>query len=633
MSNKKTRKFPLLVSLAMGGIIGLIAVLLSYFNLAANVERSLFDLRFLLRGTQEPAHEVLIVGITPECLAELGRWPWDRDIHARLLDVLTEGNAAVVGMDIIFAEPSREEGMDEALIDATFHSVPVVYAADIQPTRSEIPGFLTALNVTLPLPELMEVAETGFVNVTPDLDGILRRSILWMELGGQPVASFDLLLWAYAQGISPDALYDHLDRQFIPGQSALPLGEHVFPLDIGGRTLINYSGGPQSFPVLPYHLVVEGAYPPSFFEDAVILVGYYAMGLGDYYFTPFARDTPMYGVETHANMVNTLLHAGPVHELPITTTLILVFLLALSSMLLYQALRPILGFASLIVLAVAFYLITLSLFNNRSLYVETIYPMFALAVSYISALAYNFIMEQRDRQRVTRIFGRYVAPQVVDEILSVGEENLKLGGVKRRMTLFFIDIRGFTPLSEKLPPEGVVAVLNEYFEIVTKCIFENKGTVDKFMGDAAMALFNAPLPLEDHALWALRAAKCITAQGAALQQKVFEMSGVNLQFGIGINTGDAVVGNIGAENRMEYTAIGDTVNLAARLESNAKPGQVLVSEAVYLDVAGRLPLEPMGEITVKGKSKPIKIYQLAPEELSELINLEKQPETKEAPGA
>lgn len=626
---KKTQTFPLKVTILMGVLVGLVAVILSYFNLAGNLERSLYDLRFSLRGEQEPAYEIMIVGVTPECLAELGRWPWDRDVHARLLDVLTEGGAAAVGMDIIFAEPSREEGMDEALIEATARSVPVVYAADIPPAVSEIPGFLTARNITLPLDELMAVGETGFVNVTPDIDGILRRSILWMELGGQPVPSFDLLLWAYAEGISIDELYATLDRQFAPSQDTLTLGAHEFPLDGGGRTPINYVGGPQTFLVLPYHQVVDGSIPSSFFEEAVILVGYFAEGLGDYYFTPFARDNPMYGVESHANTVNTLLHAGPIKELPLITNLALVFLLALGSMFLYQALRPVLGLASLVVFAVAFYIITLNLFNNRSLYVETFYPMFALGASYISALAYNFIVEQRDRQRVTRIFGRYVAPQVVDEILGVGEENLKLGGTKRRVTLFFIDIRGFTPLSEKLSPEGVVAVLNEYFDIVNNCIFENKGTIDKFMGDAAMAIFNAPLPLEDHALWALRAAKCITSKGAELQQKVYEMSGVNLQFGIGINTGDAVVGNIGSENRMEYTAIGDTVNLAARLESNAKPGQVLVSEAVYNDVAGRLPLEPMGEISVKGKSKPIKIYQLAPEELEEGINPEGDAASKE----
>ncbi len=613
---EKIRSFPFFITLVMGGILGLLVLFITYFNFFGDLERSALDLRFSLRGVEDPCSDILIVGITESCLEELGRWPWEREIHAELLDVLTEGGASAVGFDIIISEPSRESWRDEALIEATARSAPVVYPIDAPPAVSQIPGFLTPASLTLPLPELMEVAKAGYVNVTPDTDGIMRRAILWMEYEGWPLASFDDVIWALSQGISTDKLYEHLDSIFEPGRSTLPLGQFEFPLDPGGKTLINYSGGPGNFPILPYHLVVEGAYPPSTFENKIIMVGFFAPGMGDYYFTPFASDNPMYGVEVHANILHTLLEAGPICPVSLGINLLTVFLLALLSMFIYQALRPIWGFASLIVIAAAFFLITTNLFNDRSIYVETVYPLMALSGSYITALVYNFVVEQRNRQRVTRIFGRYVAPQVVDQILTVGEENLKLGGTKRRITILFIDIRGFTPLSEKLSPEGVVAVLNEYFDIVTRCIFENKGTIDKFIGDAAMVLFNAPLDLEDHPLWAVKAAQAITREGAALQKKVFEMVGVTLHFGIGINTGDAVVGNIGAENRMDYTAIGDAVNLAARLESNAKPGQVLVSEPVYEEVAGRIPLEPMGEISVKGKSKPVKIFQLVRDEAS-----------------
>lgn len=237
-------------------------------------------------------------------------------------------------------------------------------------------------------------------------------------------------------------------------------------------------------------------------------------------------------------------------------------------------------------------------------------PLLALGSSYLVSLVYNFAVEKKEKQRVTRIFSRYVAPQVVAEILQVGEGELKLGGTRRRITLLFIDIRSFTTLSEKLSPEEMVEVLNQYFEIVTRCIFKNKGTIDKFMGDAAMALFNAPMLLDDHALWAVKAAKAITDEGASLQRKLQEILGVTLTFGIGINTGEVVLGNIGSKNRMDYTAIGDAVNLAARLESSAKPGQVLVSESVYQEVAGRIPLEPVGEISVKGKCQSVMVYQL-----------------------
>lgn len=608
---KKVRSFPFSVSLAIGGGLGLLVLILCYFNIFGNLEKSALDLRFKLRGAENPCSDILIIGVTESCLEELGRWPWERDIHARLLDILTEGGASAVGFDIIISEPSREGNHDEALVEATARSAPVVYPIDAPPAVSRIPGFLTPSSITLPLPELMEVAEAGYVNVTPDPDGIMRRAILWMEYEEWPLASFDDVIWALSQKMTVDELYTHLDAVFEPERATLPLGEFAYPLDPGGCTLINYSGGPGNFPVLPYHLVVEGAYPPSTFANKIVLVGFYAPGMGDYYFTPFARDNPMYGVEVHANILHTLLEAGPIYPLPLWLNLLLVFLLALLSMFIYQALRPVLGLAGLVAMSAVFFVITSNLFNERSIYVESVYPLISLSGSYITALVYNFVVELRNRQRVTRIFGRYVAPQVVDQILTVGEENLKLGGTRRRISILFIDIRGFTPLSEKLPPEGVVAVLNEYFEIVTRCIFENKGTIDKFIGDAAMVLFNAPLDLEDHPLWAVKAAQAITREGAALQKKVLEMAGVTLHFGIGINTGDAVVGNIGSENRMDYTAIGDAVNLAARLESNAKPGQVLVSEAVYEEVAGRIPLEPMGEISVKGKSKPVKIYRLA----------------------
>lgn len=599
------------IPLAIGLAVGLISMVFTYFNLLATLERQAYDMRLMLRDEQQPAPNVLIIGITDDCLEELGRWPWDREIHAQLLDRLNQGQPKAIGMDIIFSEPAQRQEMDQALVAATARSVPVVYPLVAPPAVSDIPGFLRPMTVSKPFPQLMEVGKAGFINVTPDVDGVVRRALLWMEYEGWPIASFDMVLWALSQDLTVDQLYELLDQQFAPGVKELQLGNFAFPLDGGGRTLIDYVGGPGSFPVLPYHLVLEGLYPPELFQDTIILVGSYTHGISDYYFTPYAKDNPMFGVEVHAHIIHTLTQAGPISSLSLKGTLALVFSLALLSALVYQRLRPLLGFGALLVFMAVFYLITLQLFAGKSFYVETVYPLLALSGSYFTTLGYNFLVEQREKQRVTRIFGRYVAPQVVSEILNVGEENIKLGGTRRRITLLFIDVRGFTPLSEKLSPEEVVGVLNQYFEIVTKCIFENNGTIDKFMGDAAMALFNAPLDLEDHALWAVKAAQCITSQGAALQKKVQENWGVTLNFGIGINTGECVVGNIGAENRMDYTAIGDAVNLAARLESNAKAGQVLVSQSVYDEVAGRLPLEHIGDITVKGKSQPITVYQLA----------------------
>lgn len=611
---KKKSALPLKHSLLMGAATGLLIMFLSYFNLLGGLENSSYDHRLRSRGPQPPAPGVLIVGVTEECLDALGRWPWEREVHGRLLDALTEGGASVVGMDFIITEPSTPE-YDRALVEATARSSPVVYASYARELGRTPEGFFSPQAPFHPLPGLLEHAETGYINVIPDRDGIMRHYLLWMDEGGDPAFPFGLLVWARSRGLSREDLQSHLEG-YIYGQApSLPLGDFWFPLDLerGTLTLVNVSGGPGNIPMVPYHQVLAGGLPPDTFQDKIVLVGYYALGLGDYYFTPYARNTPMFGVEFHANFIHSILRGGPIHQLPLGANLLMFLALALVATLAFQALRPQRGFLLLLSGTAALYVGNFWLFSQRSLYLELVYPLLALGICYGSSLAYGFIMERRDRERVTRIFSRYVASQVVDEILDTGEENLKLGGTRREITLFFIDIRGFTPLSEKLSPEEVVGVLNEYFDIVTRCIFENKGTIDKFMGDAVMALFNAPLLLEDHSLWAVQAARDITRQGKALQEKIKNMSGVDLYFGIGINTGDAVVGNIGSQSRMEYTAIGDAVNLAARLESNAKPGQVLVSETVYQNVGNRIPLEPVGEIMVKGKSKPVKIFQLKEE--------------------
>ena len=222
----------------------------------------------------------------------------------------------------------------------------------------------------------------------------------------------------------------------------------------------------------------------------------------------------------------------------------------------------------------------------------------------------NYMSEQKDREKITRIFGRYVTPQVVQEIIKGSEQNLGLGGVSREVTVFFIDIRGFTSLTEDMAPEQVVELLNLFFHTVTHCIFENQGTIDKYAGDGAMAFFNAPLILKDHALWALKAAQSIRRKQPVLQEKLKNITREKLEFRIGINTGNVVLGNIGTENRMEYTVIGNTVNIASRLEEMAKPGQVLVSESVYEKTHAQVPLKAIGKRSFRGFKKPIMVYEL-----------------------
>jgi adenylate cyclase len=225
-------------------------------------------------------------------------------------------------------------------------------------------------------------------------------------------------------------------------------------------------------------------------------------------------------------------------------------------------------------------------------------------------LVVGYIGETVKKRRILGAFRKYVAPEVVKEIAERGDYRLHLGGERRNIAVLFVDIRGFTPMSEGLKPEEVVEILNEYLSLTTDAIFKNKGTLDKFIGDATMAVFNAPFDLDDYVFRAVCAALDIAAGSAELEARLMARFGKSVSFGIGVNCGDAVVGNIGCEHRMDYTAIGDTVNTAARLEGKAGRGQILISEAVYRALEGRIDASEIGVIPLKGKTNDVFVYQL-----------------------
>lgn len=236
-----------------------------------------------------------------------------------------------------------------------------------------------------------------------------------------------------------------------------------------------------------------------------------------------------------------------------------------------------------------------------------------MTASYTLLLAYRSREEGRARQQVEELFGRYVSPAVVTELLR-SREAIRVGGTRCDITVMFIDIRGFTPLSERLAPEETIQVLNQYLHACADVIFRHQGTLDKFIGDGVMAIFGAPYPLERHEEHALQAALSLVRRAELLKQTVGAQD-ISVQFGIGIQSGEAVVGNIGSEAlRLDYTAIGDTVNTAARLESQAKPGQVLVGEATVRRLGSRFKMSEVGPLKLKGKSEPVLVYELLAEQ-------------------
>ena len=222
---------------------------------------------------------------------------------------------------------------------------------------------------------------------------------------------------------------------------------------------------------------------------------------------------------------------------------------------------------------------------------------------------YAAVAARREKSRNVANYGKYLSPEVAATIAERGEDSLRLGGTKKDIAVLFVDIRGFTTLSESLPPEKVVEMLNSYLAVTTSAIFNNKGTVDKFIGDATMGVFNAPLDLDDYTYRAVCAGLEMAENAKVFAENLADDLKGRVGFGVGINCGDAVVGNIGTSFRMEYTAIGDTVNTASRLEGQAKAGEVIVSDAVYQRVRDRIEFEDRGYVKLKGKADEVKIYR------------------------
>jgi len=338
-------------------------------------------------------------------------------------------------------------------------------------------------------------------------------------------------------------------------------------------------------------------------------VGAYAPGMQDAYFVPVDNTQQMYGVEIHANVIQAIMEKNTLNRIPLWVDAIIAVIIALILVLLCDRLSV----AKIVLLCggiiISKLLIGLLLFNMGYTWNNLVVPVMALLIA-VYYIGLHYYKARAARQSIEKAFSKYVAPQVVKEIAKDGTYELKLGGENRNVAVLFVDIRGFTPLSESLEPEQVVDILNNYLELTTSCIFRHGGTLDKFIGDATMAVFNSPFDTDDYVYKAILAAWDIVQGGNKIEKQFVEKYGKHVGFGVGVNCGPAVVGNIGCEFRMDYTAIGDTVNTAARLEANAPRGTVYISDAVYKQVKDRITVEDVGEIPLKGKSKGVFVYSI-----------------------
>ena len=546
------------------------------------VERWGYDLQFDLRGARSPLAPIVLIAINEDSFDELDLpWPWPRDVHARLLDRVAAANPAVIGLDIVFAEPSGRGSQDDrVLAEAIGRAGRVVLAAALTVVREA--GYeKTDLNPPIPL--LRErAAGFGPVNIVPDSDAVVRQVRLSHSHQGRDFPSFALEVYRVAR------------------QAGVP----AKPFD-ATSVLVNYRGGPATYLTIPYHRVVNGEVPPETFAGKIVLVGATSLLLHDLYRAPFAPQGDMPGVELHANTLETMLLGIPIRRVP--RLVIAGLALAAGVLAIWTAQRlPAIRALLVVLLAGAVYGgVSLAVFAWANVWCDIGTVATALLVAYGASVVETVIREQRQRRRLSRFF----SPDVVDEVIRQ-RDGAGLECARRTMTVLFSDIRGFTSMSEKMPPEEVAAFLREYLTAMTEVIFKHGGTVDKYMGDGLMALFNVPLERPDHAERAVRAALEFQERLRPLAARFRARYGSDVRCGIGINTGEAVVGIIGSEQRLEYTAIGDTVNLGSRLESLTKDvkASIVISEATWRAIHGRFPTRALGEVAVKGKERPVLIH-------------------------
>lgn len=586
-------------------IVALIVILMMAYmynnhNLV-NTERSITD--EVTIELREVDSRIKILAIDDESLAKIGKWPWPRNIIAELSDKILANGALAVWPDIYYSDKSQNLEEDKALANVAARYpnffLPVYF--NFQPIKVDNKIVIDDLRKSI-IP--IDPKQTGHINVITDDDRVVRKVMLGItdndktRVPAISVQLANLLLPADQKLIWTE------DNHWLKGNVPFATGSQ-------NEILFSYATQPldKRIETVSVEKVLSGEVNLAHFAGSVVLIGPYALGLDDTYFTPASKKLKMYGVAIHANVIQSLLDDKIYSRVSQTIGSLLILMVGLLAYFMMERVRAKWAILIMVGFLVAYSVAFVIIFLTLNILLPYIYPILTIIALYIFSVVSQYLKERKERGRVTGIFGRYVSKSVVQEILSSKEE-IKVGGIRKDITLMFVDIRGFTSMSEKMEPEDIIIMLNEYLDLCSRAVFAFEGTIDKFIGDGVMSIFGAPIEQKDHPERAVRAALQMQKESVKLAEGLQERYGRSVSFGIGLNSGPAVVGNIGSHDRLDYTAIGDTVNLAARLESNAKPGQILLSKETYERVKAIFKVTPLEPIKVKGKEKLVEIYQV-----------------------
>ena len=647
------------------------------------LEMQTYDWRLSSTARPETARkDIALVEIDEYSLRNIesyaGRWPWPRLFHATLLDYLTRGTPTVIVYDVNFAGPdtrllfdfngekltgaasdlelvksATKAGNVVMLADATYEVDAAAHAAlqgesALLPDEGyqlDVPGIIERDVIFPPFPGLRE-AVSGFGHnlFILDADGPVRHMTPFVRSNHRVLPSLGVAGALRAAGIQPRDI--RLDgRTLMFGDRAMPLTERSVRSQEGVTTyqweLLNFRGPAlledlTTRPYASYHFwdlwmseqqLLGGAKPevdPSVFKDKIVFVGVTAAGLYDAFETPFSGGKSgfkMPGIQVHAAIADDILSNRFITPastgVRVATVVAAGLLIGVVSTLLPAWWATGAAFVFIAALSVA----TLRLFAG-GYWLNVSQPALTSTLSLFGGVAYQYFVEGREKRKMKKLFGQYVSKDVYDHLVS-NPELARLGGARRDMTVLFSDIRGFTSVSERGQPEEIVHTLNEYFTRMVELVFKHEGTLDKFVGDMVMALYGAPLDDADHADHAVDTALDMIVELRKLNERWKAESRPELDIGIGINTGPMIAGNIGSDLIMSYTVIGDAVNLGSRLESlNKQYGtRIIISESTRGHLKRKYVFKALGDVIVKGKTKPVAIFELLGREGEEPVGI------------
>lgn len=599
------------------------------------IDMRLSDFRFRYRGVQQPNPNVVILAIDEKSINTLGRWVWSREKIKTIVDQLRQYEPSVVAFDIVFSESENEE-IDTALGKSIDDNGNVVLGYFFREDGTELinskeldihrdsriklikygPGadnsFLKSFNsVELNIENIARGAKGfGFFNIFPENDGIYRKSQLLLKYAGDVFPSLHL------EGVRLFLRSNILLSIKHFGVESLLLNRNMIPVDEHGSFLLDYYGASGTFPTYSIADVFDGTLDKDILRDKLVFIGATEIGIADIRATPFDPTSP--GVEIQATAAANMLDGRFLVKNSFTEfiNIVLIFSFTLVFALLLAGVKRTVTGLILLLAFITIHVVTNYLFFSRYSYLlSTVYPALSLSLTYVLYEGYrNVVVEKRSRF-LKRAFSSYVSPDLVSQIME-DPDSLKLGGQKKTVTILFSDIRGFTSMSESTSPEDLVALLNEYLNPMTDIVMSELGTLDKYIGDAVMAIFGAPLDLPDHADRCCRSAIKMMNRVDQINNNWTGRGLPPINIGIGINTGEAIVGNMGANIRFDYTAIGDNVNLASRLEGLNKyyGTEIIISESTKDGIPeDNYLIRELDVVRVKGKSRPISIFEIIPD--------------------